>query len=110
MKKKHSEAQNHDSYITMCHHDRNLQYVKDSRFFFQGVDLDTYIPMTHLSILSSHTRYSYQLPIDTSFINYQTITTSCHIILHSKKLKIINLTHMISILNSVLTVVFYVTR
>jgi hypothetical protein len=27
-------AQSHDSYITMCHYDHNLQYVKDSRFVF----------------------------------------------------------------------------
>jgi hypothetical protein len=53
----------------------------------------------------------HQLLTDKSVINYKITTTLWHIILHTKKnLKMINLIHMIFILNSVFTVVFYAMR
>jgi hypothetical protein len=37
-------------------------------------------------------------------------STNYHIIMYGKKIKIIYFTHMMSILNSIFTVVFYLTR
>jgi hypothetical protein len=54
---------------------------------------------------------SYNYIIDTKMnsIHMQQVHIICHIILHTIK-KLIYLTHMISILNFVFTVVIYVTR
>jgi hypothetical protein len=58
-----------------------------------------------------HQLYINFLIIQQNFWKWLITATSCYIILHSTKfLKLINLTHMISILNSVFTVMFYTTR